>query len=40
MVRISLYKSYNTTIVEVGGYDKMTFVKKDCRNYVEKSRQL
>ncbi|CAA3031600.1 Hypothetical predicted protein [Olea europaea subsp. europaea] len=37
---IPLHKSYNSAVVEVGGYENMTCIEKDCRNYVEKVRRL
>ncbi|XP_022870889.1 protein FAR1-RELATED SEQUENCE 5-like [Olea europaea var. sylvestris] len=37
---ISLHKSYNFTVVEVGEYENMTCVEKDCRNYIEQMRRL
>ncbi|XP_022852764.1 protein FAR1-RELATED SEQUENCE 5-like [Olea europaea var. sylvestris] len=40
MAGIPLHKSYNSTVVEAGGYENMTCVEKDCRNYVEKARRL
>ncbi|GER44401.1 FAR1-related protein [Striga asiatica] len=30
----------NTGFVEAGGYENITFVEKDCRNYVEQARRL
>ncbi|XP_073129240.1 protein FAR-RED IMPAIRED RESPONSE 1-like [Henckelia pumila] len=37
---IPLHKSYNSVVVEAGGYEKMTFIEKDCRNYIDKVRKL
>ncbi|XP_073130762.1 protein FAR1-RELATED SEQUENCE 5-like [Henckelia pumila] len=37
---IPLHKSYNFVVVEAGGYEKMTFIEKDCRNYIDKVRKL
>ncbi|XP_022885539.1 protein FAR-RED IMPAIRED RESPONSE 1-like [Olea europaea var. sylvestris] len=37
---ISLHKSYNSAVVEAGGYKNMTCIEKDCLNYVEKVRRL
>ncbi|XP_022859604.1 protein FAR1-RELATED SEQUENCE 5-like [Olea europaea var. sylvestris] len=37
---IPLHKSYNSAVVEAGGYENITFVEKDCRNYVEQVRRL
>ncbi|KAL2486869.1 Protein FAR1-RELATED SEQUENCE 5 [Abeliophyllum distichum] len=37
---VPLYKSFNSAVVEAGGYDMMTCVEKDCRNYIEKVRWL
>ncbi|KAK3217815.1 hypothetical protein Dsin_011785 [Dipteronia sinensis] len=33
-------KSYNSFAVEVGGHEKLTFLEKDCRNYLDKVRRL
>ncbi|XP_022855392.1 protein FAR1-RELATED SEQUENCE 5-like [Olea europaea var. sylvestris] len=35
---IPLYKSFNSAIVEAGGYENMTCVERDCRNYIEQVR--
>ncbi|XP_052180875.1 protein FAR-RED IMPAIRED RESPONSE 1-like [Diospyros lotus] len=32
--------SYNSTVVEVGGYENLTFVEKDCRNYIDQVKRL
>ncbi|XP_022860879.1 protein FAR1-RELATED SEQUENCE 5-like [Olea europaea var. sylvestris] len=40
MAGIPLHKSFNSTIVEAGGYENMTCMEKDCRNYVEQVRRL
>lgn len=32
ITRISLYKSYNSAVVEAWGYEKMTCLEKDCRD--------
>ncbi|XP_022847495.1 protein FAR1-RELATED SEQUENCE 5-like [Olea europaea var. sylvestris] len=40
MAGIPLHKSFNSTVIEVGGYENMTCVEKDCRNYVEQVRRL
>ncbi|XP_022874023.1 protein FAR1-RELATED SEQUENCE 5-like [Olea europaea var. sylvestris] len=37
---ILLHKSYNSAVVEAGGYENVTFVEKDCRHYVEQVRRL
>ncbi|VFQ90892.1 unnamed protein product [Cuscuta campestris] len=37
---IPLHKSFNSTVVEAGGYDHLTFLEKDCRNYVEQVRRV
>lgn len=31
---IPLHKSYNSAVVEAGGYKNMSCVEKDCRNYI------
>ncbi|XP_022857036.1 protein FAR1-RELATED SEQUENCE 5-like [Olea europaea var. sylvestris] len=40
IAKILLHKSFNFVVVEVGGYENMTRVEKDCRNYIEQVRQL
>ncbi|XP_022879894.1 protein FAR1-RELATED SEQUENCE 5-like isoform X2 [Olea europaea var. sylvestris] len=37
---IPLHKSFNSTVVEAGGYDNLSCIEKDCRNYVEKVKRL
>ncbi|XP_022875445.1 protein FAR1-RELATED SEQUENCE 5-like [Olea europaea var. sylvestris] len=37
---IPLHKSFNSTVVEAGGFDNMTCVEKDCRNLIERVRCL
>ncbi|VFQ65426.1 unnamed protein product [Cuscuta campestris] len=37
---IPLHKSFNSTVVEAGGYDNLTFLEKDFRNYVEQVRRV
>ncbi|KAL2492850.1 Protein FAR1-RELATED SEQUENCE [Abeliophyllum distichum] len=37
---IPLHKSFNSAVVEAGGYEKMTCIEKDCRNYIVKVRRL
>ncbi|XP_022844850.1 protein FAR1-RELATED SEQUENCE 5-like [Olea europaea var. sylvestris] len=37
---IPLHKSFNSAVVEAGGYDNMTCIEKDCRNYIEQVRRL
>lgn len=33
-------KSYNFAVVAAGGYEKMSCMETDCRNYVDKMRRL
>ncbi|XP_022875791.1 protein FAR1-RELATED SEQUENCE 5-like [Olea europaea var. sylvestris] len=40
MARIPLHKSYNSAVVEAGGYENMNYIEKDCRNYIEQVRRL
>lgn len=40
MTGVHLHKSYNSTVVEVGGYENMTCIERDCQSYVENVRQL
>ncbi|CAL9007765.1 unnamed protein product [Prunus brigantina] len=37
---IRLNKSYNSLVVEVGGHENISFLEKDCRNYIENVRRL
>ncbi|XP_022876715.1 protein FAR1-RELATED SEQUENCE 5-like [Olea europaea var. sylvestris] len=37
---IPLHKSFNSVVVESGGYENMACVEKDCRNYIEQVRRL
>uniref|UniRef100_A0A5B7A3Y2 Protein FAR1-RELATED SEQUENCE n=1 Tax=Davidia involucrata TaxID=16924 RepID=A0A5B7A3Y2_DAVIN len=39
-VDIRIDKSYNACVVEAGVCENMTFLKKDCRNFVDKARRL
>lgn len=40
MAGIPLHKSFNSAVVEAGGYENMTCIEKDCRNYIEQVRRL
>lgn len=40
MAGIPLHKSYHSMVVEAGGYETMSFVERDCRNYIEQVRRL
>ncbi|XP_022862652.1 protein FAR-RED IMPAIRED RESPONSE 1-like [Olea europaea var. sylvestris] len=40
LVGIPLHKSFNSVVVEAGGYENLSCVEKDCRNYIEKVRWL
>ena len=35
-----MHTSYNSAVVEVGGYENLSFVEMDCRNYIDKIRRL
>ncbi|XP_022868627.1 protein FAR-RED IMPAIRED RESPONSE 1-like [Olea europaea var. sylvestris] len=37
---IPLHKSYNVVVVEAGGYENITCIEKDCRNYIDRVRRL
>ncbi|XP_022851944.1 protein FAR1-RELATED SEQUENCE 5-like [Olea europaea var. sylvestris] len=37
---IPLHKSYNSAVAEVGGYENMTCIEKNCKNYIEQVRCL
>lgn len=37
---ISVNKNFCSLVVEAGGYDKLTFGEKDCRNYLDQARRL
>jgi hypothetical protein len=39
-VEIPTNKNFNSLVVEKGGYEQLTFGDKDCRNYIEKAREL
>ncbi|XP_022889209.1 protein FAR-RED IMPAIRED RESPONSE 1-like [Olea europaea var. sylvestris] len=40
MAEIPLHKSFNSVVVEAGENENMSYVEKDCRNYIEQVRQL
>lgn len=40
IARISLQKTYNSVVVEAGGYENLEFVEKDCRKYIDKVIKL
>ncbi|XP_022852344.1 protein FAR1-RELATED SEQUENCE 5-like [Olea europaea var. sylvestris] len=40
MAGIPLHKSYNSAVVEAGGYENTTFMEKDCRNYIEQTKEF
>ncbi|XP_052193928.1 protein FAR1-RELATED SEQUENCE 5-like [Diospyros lotus] len=40
IARIPLHKSYNSAVVEASGYENLTFVEKDCKNYIDQVRRL
>ncbi|CAA2969224.1 FAR1-RELATED SEQUENCE 5-like [Olea europaea subsp. europaea] len=40
MAGIPFHKSFNSAVVEAGGYENMTCIEKDCRNYIEQVRRL
>ncbi|CAA3001999.1 Hypothetical predicted protein [Olea europaea subsp. europaea] len=35
-----MHKSYNSTVVEASCFDNMTYVEKDCINFIDKVRRL
>ncbi|KAG6707642.1 hypothetical protein I3842_06G042300 [Carya illinoinensis] len=37
---INVSKSFKSFVVKTGGYENLTFGEKDCRNYLDKARQL
>jgi hypothetical protein len=37
---IGLSQSYNSLVVEAGGYESLPFVEKDCRNFINKERHI
>nr|XP_048331604.1 protein FAR-RED IMPAIRED RESPONSE 1-like [Ziziphus jujuba var. spinosa] len=37
---IRLNKNFNSLVVEAGGHEYLTFLEKDCRNYIDKIRRL
>lgn len=40
LTRNLLFKSYNSAVIEVDGYEKMSCVEKDYRNYMEQVRRI
>ncbi|XP_022864241.1 protein FAR1-RELATED SEQUENCE 5-like [Olea europaea var. sylvestris] len=40
IVGIPLHKSFNSAVVEAGGYENLPCVEKDCRNYIKQVRRL
>ncbi|XP_057500887.1 protein FAR-RED ELONGATED HYPOCOTYL 3-like [Actinidia eriantha] len=38
--RIKMHKIYELLQIEAGGHDKLPYLKKDCRNYLDKQRWL
>ncbi|XP_041026948.1 protein FAR1-RELATED SEQUENCE 5-like [Juglans microcarpa x Juglans regia] len=38
--RIRMSKNFKSLVIEAGGYDKLSFGEKECRNYINKARQL
>ena len=39
-VGINIAKNFNSIVVETGGYENVSFLKKDCRYLVDKYRRL
>ncbi|KAL7221718.1 hypothetical protein ACSBR1_023629 [Camellia fascicularis] len=39
-VGIRMNKSFNSLVVQAGGHEKLTYLEKDCRNYIEKVRRI
>ncbi|GKA55025.1 FAR-RED impaired response 1-like protein [Tanacetum coccineum] len=37
---VRMNKSFNTFVVQSGGYENLPFTEKDCRNYVDKVKRL
>ncbi|XP_022856160.1 protein FAR1-RELATED SEQUENCE 5-like [Olea europaea var. sylvestris] len=37
---IPLHKSFNSAVVEAGGYENIMCIEKDCRNFIDKVRRL
>ncbi|XP_062119275.1 putative protein FAR1-RELATED SEQUENCE 10 [Humulus lupulus] len=37
---VSMAKKFQTLVVEAGGHDKVPFLEKDCRNFVDKAKHL
>ena len=35
---IPMHKSYNSAVVEAGGYENLPFIENDCRNYIDQIR--
>jgi len=37
---IRLNKNFNSLVVEIGGFESLSFGERDCRNYINKAREL
>ncbi|VVA40335.1 PREDICTED: FAR1-RELATED SEQUENCE, partial [Prunus dulcis] len=37
---IRVNKNYNSMVVEAGGHENMSFMEKDCRNYINEVKRL
>ena len=37
---ICINKNYKSIVIEAGGFEKLPFGEKDCRNHVDKARRL
>ncbi|KAK1563519.1 hypothetical protein Q3G72_028677 [Acer saccharum] len=40
MAGVRMNKSFGSLIVGAGGFENLPFLEKDCRNYIDKARQL
>jgi hypothetical protein len=38
--RIRLTKNFNSLVVENGGFESLSFGERDCRNFINKAREL
>ena len=39
-VGIRIAQNFNSIVVGAGGYENMSFLKNDCRSFVDKTRRL
>ena len=37
---INIAQNFNSIVVEAGGHENVSFLEKDCRNFINKARRL